>query len=66
MKHVDDVGEAHCVDGPLGVAVEIGDNFKNGSAAEALQRFRRVRFVSTLCPMQGMADTTPNLVGERL
>jgi hypothetical protein len=66
MKHVDNVGEAHRVDGPVGVAVEIGDNFKDAPAAEALQRFRRVWFVSTLCLMQGMANATPDLVGERL
>jgi hypothetical protein len=50
----------------VGVAVEIGDNFKDGSAAETLQSFRRVRFVSTLCLMQGMADIAPDLVRERL
>jgi hypothetical protein len=41
MKHIDHSREAHGVNGPVGVTVEVFDDLQHTASAESLERLRR-------------------------
>jgi len=64
VQHVNSPGEAHGVDGAVGVAVEVVNDLQHARPAEALQRLGVRRLVAELGIPQGSADPPPNVLGE--
>jgi hypothetical protein len=58
VEHVNQAGEANRVDGPVGVTVEILDDFKNTTAAKPFQDLYRLCLAAALCRVQGMPDAS--------
>ena len=48
VQYVHHASETHGLNGPIGVAVEIVDQFQNRTAAESFQRLCSNRFISLL------------------
>lgn len=56
MQHIDSLGKAHRVYHAVGLAIMVLNNFEHTRAAEAVQRFRCRRLVTSLCRIKRKTD----------
>jgi hypothetical protein len=65
-QHVNRFREAHCIDGPIGVAVEVLDDLQNTGSAETLQWLGSRRYAAALRLVQRMPDLGSDLFRQAL
>lgn len=64
MQEVNHARETNGINGSIGAAIEILDDFQDATAAKTLERLRHIRLFAALCLMQCVADASPDFFGK--